>query len=327
MAAAKDRKVAEKEPTNQNLEGTPLPRQEEVKAIVCDVDGTLLEHGTQDIHPLTIQAIRQLRKTRPDLPIIISTGKQLSAVLDVKETLNLTSQPSIHLNGTLIYNSANQIIHSAKLPLHGLVLPLYNALHLLRQDQPLFPGLSIFFYSHDKVFEIQCPKNPTDWGSKLRQLGEDVTTFSHSSLPSLEEFMLKIHSSSLIVLKMAFGLSPDHLDALKQYLGQEAYKDLAIQVQAIPFCVELISRDAAKGPALEILTSILQLSPRDCLCFGDGQNDVSMFEKTGFPVAMQDGMAAAKKSAKYTTESASKGGVGLFLHKIYPHLTSVADLH
>lgn len=79
------------------------PSPSNVKLIITDVDGTLLDSKHQ-IHPRTLSAFRALRHAHPDLPIVIASGKQYHSCRHIREQLQLPPQfPAAHCNGCLIY--------------------------------------------------------------------------------------------------------------------------------------------------------------------------------------------------------------------------------
>ena len=57
--------------------------------------------------------------------------------------------------------------------------------------------------------------------------------------------------------------------------------------------------------------------PKQVLAFGDGENDIDMFQKAGFSVAMGNAMPAAAAAARYTTTCSDEGGVGEFIENIW----------
>jgi Cof subfamily protein (haloacid dehalogenase superfamily) len=80
--------------------------------------------------------------------------------------------------------------------------------------------------------------------------------------------------------------------------------------------LELMPVGVSKASALQILARRLNLLPSEIIAFGDGDNDVPMFEWAGFSVAMDHGWPAALKKAAYTTpegpaETAFARGVDL----------------
>lgn len=87
--------------------------------------------------------------------------------------------------------------------------------------------------------------------------------------------------------------------------------------RAIPFILELHDPDTNKGTALNFICKELNISPKNCLVFGDGENDISMFNVAGYSVAMGNGMEKAKEAATYMTVTNDEGGVGVFLDRVF----------
>ena len=85
-----------------------LPRSDEIPFIVADVDGTLLT-SKHVIHARTLHALQFLRRTIPDLPIVIATGKQASSVAEIRSLLDLSNFPASHLNGCVVYERQDKI--------------------------------------------------------------------------------------------------------------------------------------------------------------------------------------------------------------------------
>jgi hydroxymethylpyrimidine pyrophosphatase-like HAD family hydrolase len=97
---------------------------------------------------------------------------------------------------------------------------------------------------------------------------------------------------------------------------KDAYPDLGL-TRAIPFILELHDPYTNKGTALRFICEKLNVSPGNCLVFGDGENDVAMFKAAGYSVAMGNGMQKAKESATYRTVTNDEGGVGMFLDRVF----------
>ncbi len=55
---------------------------------------------------------------------------------------------------------------------------------------------------------------------------------------------------------------------------------------------------------------------KDVMAIGDNLNDLSMLEKVGYPVAMENGAEEVKKIAKYVTEDQLKMGLEKGLLKL-----------
>jgi Cof subfamily protein (haloacid dehalogenase superfamily) len=77
--------------------------------------------------------------------------------------------------------------------------------------------------------------------------------------------------------------------------------------------------DASKGKALKFLSEYFNIPLSDIMVFGDGSNDISMFQIAGTSVAMGNSIAELKAIATYTTDTVQNNGVSLFLEKYFIH--------
>jgi Cof subfamily protein (haloacid dehalogenase superfamily) len=82
--------------------------------------------------------------------------------------------------------------------------------------------------------------------------------------------------------------------------------------------LEFMPADVSKGSALATLVSRLGIQPSTAVVFGDGENDIPMFEWAGFSVAMPQGWPLARAKAKLVApdgpaETALARGVDLVL--------------
>ena len=62
---------------------------------------------------------------------------------------------------------------------------------------------------------------------------------------------------------------------------------------------EIVPPGVTKGTALAVLAAHLGVDPRDAVVFGDGENDLPMFDWAGTSVAMPHGWAAARERATF----------------------------
>jgi hydroxymethylpyrimidine pyrophosphatase-like HAD family hydrolase len=60
-----------------------------------------------------------------------------------------------------------------------------------------------------------------------------------------------------------------------------------------------------------------EMVPAGVIAFGDGGNDVPMFEVAGMSVAMGNAMPVARAKARWVTDTNDAGGVGTFLQKVF----------
>jgi Cof subfamily protein (haloacid dehalogenase superfamily) len=68
-----------------------------------------------------------------------------------------------------------------------------------------------------------------------------------------------------------------------------------------PYYLDVTHPKANKGFVVEMLSNILHIPPAEFLTIGDMPNDVLMFEKSGYSVAMGQASEEVKKAATYVT--------------------------
>ena len=71
----------------------------------------------------------------------------------------------------------------------------------------------------------------------------------------------------------------------------------------------------AKGIALSTIAKQLGIDLKDVMALGDNLNDVSMLERVGYSVAMDNAAPEVKTVAKYVTDSNENSGVGKAIKK------------
>lgn len=94
----------------------------------------------------------------------------------------------------------------------------------------------------------------------------------------------------------------------------ELYPELSAAYTSI--YVEVFSKNASKGRALEALAGHLGITREETACIGDGENDLSMFEASGFNIAMGNAFDGLKKKADYVTASNNREGAAKAVRKI-----------
>lgn len=75
-------------------------------------------------------------------------------------------------------------------------------------------------------------------------------------------------------------------------------------------------REANKGTALELVMEHFGVSPEKVIAFGDDYNDISMFSKVGYSVAMSNASDEVKTHAKYRCGSNNEHGIAEFLRAL-----------
>lgn len=80
---------------------------------------------------------------------------------------------------------------------------------------------------------------------------------------------------------------------------------------------DVIPIDASKARAVQDVCDYYGIDVCDAMAFGDGFNDLEMFDLVGFSVAMGDGQPALIERADLVTGSIEEGGIQAVLDKFY----------
>ena len=74
---------------------------------------------------------------------------------------------------------------------------------------------------------------------------------------------------------------------------------------------------ANKGAVVETLAKLSQISPEDIATIGDGPNDVLMFRKSGFSIAMGNASSEVKAHANAVTDGNQSEGFAKTMRKYF----------
>ena len=81
--------------------------------------------------------------------------------------------------------------------------------------------------------------------------------------------------------------------------------------------LEISTDEASKGDALKYLADLLAVKSDELVCFGDQNNDCSMFENFKYAVAVDNANPTIKEIANYHTDNNDEDGVAKFMEKCF----------
>ncbi|MDO8669047.1 MAG: HAD family hydrolase, partial [Candidatus Buchananbacteria bacterium] len=82
------------------------------------------------------------------------------------------------------------------------------------------------------------------------------------------------------------------------------------------FDIHITHKDATKKQALEILFDILKVNKEEVMGFGDGNNDLPIFEAVGYKVAMGNASPELKNIADFIAQSAKEDGLAKAVERL-----------
>ncbi|GAA5981640.1 hypothetical protein JCM10908_004548 [Rhodotorula pacifica] len=298
-------------PILRDSDGKRLPRADDIHMILSDVDGTLFTEA-HDLHPTTRDAIRHIRKTRPHIPFIPVTGKQISSCRPLIAELGIEDMPTACMHGAVIYNNKQEIEQQMYLDPHFV----RDVSRLMRKHNK-----STFLYVEEWNAMVTKEENGTkDWEQVAR--GFDPAVRDERETDFMQRVLKGKERINKIFLPMDEEVVPQFLDLLDKEFPNVPFKT----TRALPYIIEIVAEGVDKSAALAYFCAKFNVKAQNVITFGDGENDVGMFEAAGYSVAMANGMQKPKRVATHQTSSNDEGGVGVFLNKIFrPEMSDEPD--
>ncbi|MQM16932.1 hypothetical protein Taro_049895 [Colocasia esculenta] len=267
--------------------------------IFCDMDGTLLNSKSQ-ISASNAEALEEAISRGTN--IVIATGKTRPAVESALKMANLagigiTSQfsPGVFLQGLLVYGRQGREICRRNLD-QNVCREAFQ--YSLEHQIPLVA------FGQDQCFTLFD-----------HPLVESLHAMYHEPkaevLPSIEYLLSVAEIQKLLFLDTAEGVS----NILRPHWS-EATKGRAGVVQAQADMLEIVPPGTSKGSGVKMLLDHLNVSAKEIMAIGDGENDVEMLQLASLAVALENGSEKTKSVADVIGLSNDEDGVA---HAIYKY--------
>jgi 5-amino-6-(5-phospho-D-ribitylamino)uracil phosphatase len=269
-----------------------------MELIVFDLDGTLLNRDST-ISAYTSETLELLSKR--EIAYTVATGRTLHGARGLLEghRFNL---PQAYKNGVMIWHPEQQsFLNSTTLTAAELDNVVQACIHL---------GLTPFIFTIDKDHQITVyhPALQTEADHMLVQnigIEGNVTARALNELPP-EAVVTHVNSIG-------------EVNAIKAVLGSVeaepklvAYSGIAME-GAQWHWLDIHHSDASKGGAIKMLKELLGFER--VICFGDSDNDLSMFEAADESYAPDNANAAIKSAATAIIGHHDEEGIARFLRE------------
>ncbi|MFF5512959.1 Cof-type HAD-IIB family hydrolase [Staphylococcus capitis] len=281
-----------------------------IKLIATDMDGTLL-NAAHEISQENQEAIKFAQEH--GITVVIATGRAFyEANTPVAETD--LKVPYICLNGAEVRDETFNIMSTSHLN-HSLVSKITSTLKEKDIYYQVYTNRGIYTENPQRDLEIYI-----DIAERAGQKA-DVEKIENSIQKRIDNGTLKIVDNydkiedipgELIMKILAFDSDLGKIDLVAQELAQSP--NLAVSSSSRGN-LEITHSDAQKGIALSTIAKQLGIDLKDVMALGDNLNDVSMLERVGYSVAMDNAAPEVKTVAKYVTDSNENSGVGKAIKK------------
>jgi Cof subfamily protein (haloacid dehalogenase superfamily) len=258
-----------------------MARQRKISLVLADVDGTLV---TEDkiLTERTRTAVRSLYSA--GIRFAITSGRPPKGMAMLFEALALET-PIAGFNGGLFVKQDLSIIEQKTLPADVAA----KSIELIRAHD-----MDAWVYRGNDWL-ITKPNAPhvarEAWTVKFEP---KVVTDYEGMLDSVEKIV---------------GISDD-LERVQRCEAdaQEAFGDRATATRSQPYYLDVTNKDANKGAVVDYLSRQLGVPAEEIATLGDQPNDVLLFRRSGFSIAMGNASDQVKAQASATTDSYNDEG-------------------
>ena len=245
-----------------------MPTHHHYRLAAIDIDGTLI-HGSRTISDANLRAIARMQ--RQGIEVVLASGRHhISMLKFVAQLANLRWM--ISSQGAEVSDITRREILSKN---HLAPETARRAIALGREL-----GFAIVVYTGDGVYRLDPAEKITAYAG--------LESIKIPPLPETE-------CDRLPLFKVMWSGAPESA------IGIETHPALAAldvtHVRTHDYLYELLPRNVTKGSALALLAKHLGISPAETLAFGDGENDIPMFEWAATSVAMPSRWTAAHARA------------------------------
>lgn len=264
---------------NQSALGT-ANKNDPVKIIFFDVDGTLLKMGAREAAPAVLDALQQLKDS--GVKLVLATGRAPFKAPDIG---GIEFDALIAYNGALVMDG-DKVISMETIPETAIERVVENTDKIGR---PMVLAMMDGFSANG------CDANLKDYfGIAHTPIAKD---------PAFEEKMKEP------VFQIMASCTPDEWDGVME--GADGAALTAWWNRA----ADIIPASCSKGNAVRSVLEYFSISADQSMAFGDGLNDVPMLEAVGCGVAMENAGDEVKEKADATAPDVNVDGVALFLQQ------------
>jgi Cof subfamily protein (haloacid dehalogenase superfamily) len=246
---------------------------ENIQAVAFfDLDGTLLNEKSQITQEITT-AIQALKENHV-LPMI-ATGRTLVEIDSIMKDSGIDSAivmngQFIQVEGKSVYSNEFTLEECAKMHMHVKQL-----------------GHEISYYNDRHI-----------WCSGHNEIVTNAYKFIHSKPPVIDTT-----NSENRPVNMMLVLSEDGDEHYLEYFPEMTF------YRNGPYSIDTVRKGVSKGSGVKNLFQTLNLPKVPTFAFGDGINDLALFDACEHKIAMGNARIELKERSSYVTKNNTDGGI------------------
>jgi Cof subfamily protein (haloacid dehalogenase superfamily) len=258
-----------------------MPEKRKISLVLADVDGTLVTEE-KVLTERAQSAVRALRDA--GIRFAITSGRPPLGMAMLFDALELDT-PIAGFNGGLFVERDLTILAQKTVP----AVVARQALDLIREH-----GLDAWVYCGN------------DW--LITQAGAPHVAREAWTV-KFEPKVVADFDGLLDRVAKIVGVSDD-LDRVRRCEAdaQAAFGQRATANRSQPYYLDVTNKDANKGAVVQYLAQHVDVPPEEMATIGDQPNDVLMFKRSGFSIAMGNASDEVKAQATAVTDSYNDDG-------------------
>lgn len=260
-----------------------------IQLVLSDMDGTLLmpDHS---LSPAVIEAVAQLRAA--GVKFTLASSRPPRAMRQQIEALGI-DLPTAAFNGGVLINADGSELQS-----HWVDREAVDICLALFAEH----ALDVWVFADDQW--LARNRQAEYFPKELHALGYEPLI-----VEDFTPYLDRVHK--MVATSGNFQLLID----LEQQL-QAPLHGKAIAARSQRYYLDITAVLANKGEALATLAERLGIELANTAVLGDGGNDVAMFKRAGFSVAMGQGEQVVREQADAVTASNAEDGVAQAIHQL-----------
>lgn len=271
-----------------------------IALVISDVDGTLVNHDKQ-LEPGTADAVRRLREA--GVPFTLISARPPSGVLPLVATLGIEGPVGAFNGGTLFRPDGSTIER------HRIDPEVVAGMVELVRGEPV----SVWLFA-DGRWHADTLDNPHVPHERISAAQEPTITADMAPLYGEADKLTIVCDDPELIGRLTAE-------------GQERFGTRATVGRSQTYYLDVTDLAANKGAGVEALADAHGVPLAQVAVFGDMNNDVPMFDRAGFSVAMGQAPADVRARADEVSTTNDEDGVANAIDRfILPRLGVPARL-
>lgn len=265
----------------------------ELKVVVADVDGTLLDSGGK-LSSFSRKVIKEYILKGGHL--ILATGKLFKTIYPLCREFSLRSK-QIVANGAIVVDPVSQKVTVLSEMDTSSILSIIEILHKYKVEFVLYKPERVYF----KKGEVKSCNL-----ARIVSGGEDPPL-------SFGDYSRWDYKHTIKILSFL-----NSTDTFREGVVREEVKTSCKEIEIIrttSHFLEFLKEGTSKFNALKIILNELGIGLKAVVAFGDQENDRELVRKAGIGVAVANASPEVKRVADYVTASNDEDGVATFIQK------------